>query len=77
MLSDAVDSIRTDDPDTFRRLQEVVKLYAPDSAEKIVLDAETVPLFDRYRIPQQMERALDRRVWLKSGGYLVSIIPKR
>ncbi|HIU33273.1 MAG TPA: Rne/Rng family ribonuclease [Candidatus Pullichristensenella excrementigallinarum] len=71
MLSDAVDSIRTDDPDTFRRLQEVVKLYAPDSAEKIVLDAETVPLFDRYRIPQQMERALDRRVWLKSGGYLV------
>ena len=29
------------------------------------------PLFDRFNIEPQIERALDRKVWLKSGGYLV------
>jgi len=38
---------------------------------RIALHEEPEPIFDRYGVEAQIDKALDRKVWLKSGGYLV------
>ena len=42
-----------------------------DSGIGIELHSGQIPLFDLYRVDEQIDRALERRVWLKSGASLV------
>ncbi|MCC6850321.1 MAG: Rne/Rng family ribonuclease [Deltaproteobacteria bacterium] len=54
-----------------RRILDFVASFAPALTSRIELHEATEPLFDRYGIEQAINRALERRVWLKSGGYIV------
>jgi len=38
---------------------------------RLILHKENMPLFDTYYIESQSQKALERKVWLKSGGFLV------
>jgi ribonuclease G len=38
---------------------------------RITLYEGSEPIFDHFKLEEQIERALERKVWLKSGGYLV------
>ena len=55
--------------------REVIESYlrqvAPDLVERIERYEGEVDAFDEYRISEQIEKALDRKVWLPSGGSLV------
>jgi ribonuclease E len=44
---------------------------APDLVSKASLYEDTIPLFDRYHVDDQLKKALDRKVFLPSGGHLV------
>ena len=44
---------------------------APDLADKVTLHTGPLPAFEAYRIVEQIHKALDRKVWLPSGGYLI------
>jgi len=46
---------------------------AQDAAlkERVVLHDSDEPIFDAYGIEEEIKRALQRKVWLKSGGYLI------
>jgi ribonuclease E len=44
---------------------------APDLVSKAALYEEEPPLFERYHVDDQLKKALDRRVFLPSGGHLV------
>ncbi|CAN5849091.1 hypothetical protein BH23ACT4_BH23ACT4_01370 [soil metagenome] len=44
---------------------------APDLVSKVSLYDEEPPLFERYHVDDQLKKALDRRVYLPSGGHLV------
>jgi ribonuclease G len=48
-----------------------VQNYMPRLRARVALHDGPQPLFDRFNIEPQIERALDRKVWLKSGGYLI------
>jgi ribonuclease E len=74
--------IREHFTDEFRRLllddeaaAERVRTYlgetAPDLVEKVKVYEDEMPLFERFHIEDQLRKALDRRVYLKSGGHLV------
>jgi ribonuclease E len=58
-----------------RRVYDLVTGYlrevAPDLAEKVSLHTGTLPVFEEHRIVEQIHKALDRKVWLPSGGYLI------
>jgi ribonuclease G len=54
-----------------RRILDFVRHFMPRLRSKIVLYAEHEPLFDHHGIEEKIEKALDRRVWLRSGGYLI------
>lgn len=54
-----------------RRIVDFVGHFMPRLKSKLVLYSENEPLFDRYGIEEKLEKALDRRVWLRSGGYII------
>jgi ribonuclease G len=54
-----------------RRISDFVRQLMPRLKAKIVLYSGSEPLFDRHGIEEKIEKALDRRVWLRSGGYII------
>ena len=60
-----------DSRENFGRLQAFAGDYVPKVLPKIEHYAGERPLFDLYNVEDEIERALARRVDLKSGGYLI------
>jgi ribonuclease G len=54
-----------------RRTTDFVRQFMPRFKSKIILYSEIDPLFDHYAIEEKIEKALERRVWLRSGGYII------
>ncbi len=71
LFSSEVDRLWCDEPNTYSRIVQFVQNYMPRLRNRVALHDGQEPLFDRFNIEPQIERALDRKVWLKSGGYLV------
>lgn len=44
---------------------------APDLAGRVSVHADDQPIFDAYEVTVQVRRALEKKVWLPSGGYLI------
>ncbi|MBQ6292995.1 MAG: ribonuclease E/G [Lachnospiraceae bacterium] len=66
------EEIVTDDPDFFREIGEWLAAHQPEDAGKLRLyDDPQLPLQALYALPAALEKALQKKVWLKSGGYLV------
>jgi ribonuclease G len=71
MLSPDVDEIVLDSRDDYERTRRFVADFMPDAAERVNVYEDVEPIFDRYGVEDQIDRAMDPKVWLKSGGYLV------
>ncbi|MGB3374492.1 MAG: Rne/Rng family ribonuclease [Microbacterium sp.] len=54
-----------------RTITAYLESVAPDLLERVETYTDEVDPFDAYRITEQIEKALDRKVWLPSGGSLV------
>ena len=63
--------IVVDSRETFARLQAFATDYVPKALPKIEHYAGERPLFDLSNVEEEIEKALARRVELKSGGYLI------
>ena len=50
---------------------EMVDMISPSLKQKVVYFDKDYDLFGFYNIESKIERALSRKVWLKSGGYIV------
>jgi len=58
--------------DAMATIQGYLSAVAPDLADRVEsYDDQNVDSFDKYRVSEQIEKALDRKVWLPSGGSLV------
>jgi ribonuclease G len=71
LFSSEIDRLWCDDAPTFTRIVEFVQSYMPRLRARAALYEQIEPIFDHFAIESQIERALERKVWLKSGGYLV------
>ncbi len=61
-----------DDVDLHREVHDYVASLIPELADRIELyDDSSLPLFERQHIHEQLHKALDRKVWLPSGGSLI------
>jgi len=63
--------ILVDSRETARKMLEFGQDFTPNAAERIEQYSGERPLFDLYGVEDEIERALARRVDLKSGGYIV------
>ncbi len=61
----------TDSPRVHEKIMDYVRDVAPDLEPKITLHEGKLPAFEEHRIVEQIHKALDRKVWLPSGGYLI------
>ena len=71
LFSSEIDRLWCDEPETYMRIVEFVQTYMPRLRSRVVMYEGDEPIFDHFRVDPQIERALERKVWLKSGGYLV------
>jgi ribonuclease G len=63
--------ILVDSRTTYQKMQEFASDYNPASLDKLEHYPGARPLFDLYGVEEEIERALAKRVDLKSGGYLI------
>jgi ribonuclease E len=62
--------LATDSPRVYEKVLSYVHDVAPDLEPKVHLHQGRLPAFEEYRIVEQIHKALDKKVWLPSGGYL-------
>jgi ribonuclease G len=71
LMSEDVKSVWVDDADIHKKVEKFVGQLMPKYKQNIVLYEEKKPLFDLYDIDIEISRSMDRKIWLKSGGYIV------
>lgn len=63
--------IVTDSRGLYEELRAFISLYMPEQLANISLYQDEYPLQKLYRVETQLEELLSKKVWLKSGAYLV------
>ncbi|MBC7742689.1 MAG: Rne/Rng family ribonuclease [Bdellovibrionaceae bacterium] len=71
LMSEQVSTVWVDDVEVYKKVSKFVTQLMPKYRHNIILYEEKKPLFDLYDIDLEISRAIERKVWLKSGGYIV------
>ena len=66
-----VEAFIINDKDYFEKVQAVVNILDPSIKDKVMLYEQKENIFDYYEVESKIEKALERKVWLKNGCYLV------
>ena len=67
----SLERIRIDSKLTFEQLLEFTTEFVPELSDKLEYYPGERPIFDLFDVEQEIQRALHRRIDLKSGGYLI------
>ena len=71
IFNDSIDRCLVDDRREYRRLTAYARQVAPHLKNRIELYKGDKPLFDLYDLETEIEKMLERKVWIKKGSYLV------
>ncbi|MHB8173974.1 MAG: Rne/Rng family ribonuclease [Nitrospirota bacterium] len=66
-----VERLVIDSTTEYQRVKEFADSYLTQLNDKVELYDKEEPIFDAYDVEIEISRALGRKVWLKSGGYIV------
>lgn len=68
----SVDQIITDNTEIHENIKQYLSLYQPEDLEKLQFyEDRLLPLYKLYNLQLQIEDALKKHVWLKSGAYII------
>jgi ribonuclease G len=71
ILSPQVNRIVLDSKEEYENILSFINTYMPKKKYEITLYEKKEPIFDAYGIEMEIDKILGRKVWLKSGGYIV------
>jgi ribonuclease G len=71
VVSSGVDKVSVDHVETYQRMVDFARTFMPDMAQRIEMYEGERPIFDLYGIEEEIQKSLDRKVPLKSGGHLM------
>jgi ribonuclease G len=71
LFSEQIDQLVIDKRFEYDKILETLDFIEPSLKKRIYLYTDTEPVFDRYGVEPEIERAVLRTVWLDCGGYLV------
>jgi ribonuclease G len=71
MVGDEVEKVRVDSRETYQRLLEFAQEFVPQMTELLEYYPGERPVFDLYGVEDEIQKALERKVQLKSGGYVI------
>jgi ribonuclease G len=70
-VSDDFSVIRVDNELEYARIVEFVNRVQPRLVNRVKLYTGNQPIFEKYNVQPEIDKAVKPRVWLKSGGYIV------
>lgn len=70
-FTEMVDRLVIDSRPEHDKIHDFLRIISPQLRSRVELYEDKVPLFDVYGIEKEIEKSLQRRVWLESGGYLI------
>ncbi len=71
MVDEDLEKIRVDSRETFQSMQEFASEYVPEVSDLIEHYPGERPIFDLHNVEDEIQRGLEKKVHLKSGGYLI------
>jgi ribonuclease G len=71
LLRPDVDRVLIDQPGAHQEMTEFATTFMPDARPKLELYTEARPLFELHHVEEEIQKALERKVPLKSGGYAI------
>ena len=71
LLRPDVDKVLIDQASAHREMREFAATFMPDALPRIDLYSEARPVFELHHVEEEIQKALDRKVSLKSGGYVI------
>ena len=71
LLIQEVEKVVIDSQSTYDAILSFLDTYMPSLKDHVVLYEGSEPVFDSYNLEGDISRALKRKVWLKSGGYVL------
>jgi ribonuclease G len=71
LFTKKVDRLLVDSRPEYESIKDFVQRYMPEQTSRLHYYDKEEPLFDHLGIEMEIARALNRKVWLKSGGYIV------
>lgn len=71
IFSADVDRLIVDDRKVYQRILKFVETFAPHLLARVSLYEEKTPVYDAYGIEMDINRALDKKIWLRCGGYII------
>lgn len=69
--SEEIGKIVIDNKEVFEKLKNYIQEFWPEESIQLELYTDDTPLFEKYGIELEINKALERYIWLKSGGYIV------
>lgn len=70
-VNDNFEKVLVDSKETFQRIEKFAKQFVPEVENAVEYYPGPRPVFDLYSVEDELQRALERKVPLKSGGYLI------
>jgi ribonuclease G len=71
VVSSSVEKVSVDSREAYERMLDFANTFMPESTKRIEFYESDRPIFDLYGVEEEIQRSLDRKVPLKSGGYLI------
>jgi ribonuclease G len=71
LYSNSIKKVIVDSQQTYQSIINFIETFTPQLKFSVELYDDPVPIFDALGIELEISRALNRTVWLKSGGYIV------
>lgn len=71
LFTNDVDELTIDDVDAYTKLLDFVDTFAPQLKDKITLYESDDRLFESRGLDAEISRAIEKKVWLRSGGYII------
>lgn len=65
-----IDRLLIDDHATYQRCKSLYQKYSSEHPLKIEFYRDKIPMFERFNVEKEIDRAVKRKIWLGSGGYL-------
>uniref|UniRef100_A0A7C6EDB9 Rne/Rng family ribonuclease n=1 Tax=candidate division WOR-3 bacterium TaxID=2052148 RepID=A0A7C6EDB9_UNCW3 len=63
-------NLYVDNPQVYKEIISYLETTAPNLCQKVHLYQGSVPIMEHFKIEAQLQQALERKVWLKSGGFI-------
>ncbi len=70
-LNSSVTKVVIDDEATYEEAVWLVRRLQPEMVDRIQMYRDSFPIFEKYGVQAELDKALRSRIWLKSGGYIV------